>query len=311
MNVARLVVRPSLLFVLSYIAFICNSTPVCAGSEITGVRLSRAFFNPTIGETIHIEFEASADGFLNLAILDRDGFLVRKLATDQPIKKGTQKITWDGRADTGEIVPDESYSLKIDIRSSDQVISYFPANIRLEEVKAEVGDYDRQNRVLTYKLPKASRIHAHAGSAVLDTKTNTPMGPVLKTLVNREVRPAGAVIEHWAGYDESGTIYVPGLPNFVVSISASELPENSILSTGNSRLRFVETIKTRKGKSQFTFSEDPHEHHRGLATMEDVSPSMKLRPLNAVWSDKDKAWVLSTHRGEWLGYPLPSTALIT
>ncbi len=205
---------------------------------------------------------------------------------------GTNQLIWNGRDDGGTIVPDEAYSIKIDIRAGNTTYSYFSAAKSQNEVKAEIGYYDRQNRVLSYKLPKAARIHAHAGSAVVDPKTQQALGPVLKTLVNREPRIAGAIIEHWSGFDESGTIYVPELPNFVFSISASELPENCMISVGNRSITFLDTIKQRTGSPLFRTTGGDHEHHRDLSTIQDISPVMKLAPINGVWSEKEKAWVV-------------------
>lgn len=263
-----------------------------AESVINDIRISRNFFNPSIGEKIEIEFEAATKGSLTIQLLDRDGYVTRQLATSKAIDAGKQKLIWDGRNDKGEIVPDEAYSLKIDFRSADGAFTYFPADKRLKEVKAELGYYDRHNKVLNYTLPKPARIHAHAGSATIDPKTKTPIGPVLKTLVNREPRVAGSVIEHWSGFDESGTIYVPELPNFVISISASELPENSIITIGNQSESFLETLKTRNGNSLFRTSGSDHSHHLDLSTDRDISPALKLIPLNAVWSAEERVWIV-------------------
>jgi hypothetical protein len=271
---------------------LATSVHINAQSSLSGIKISRGSFNPSINESVEITFDSPADGQLTFQILDRDGYVVRTLASNKPIEKGAHRVMWDGRNADGSIVADEAYSIKIDIRSDDKRYTYFPGDEQLNEVKAELGYYDRQNRILNYKLPKQSRIHAHAGSAVVDPKTKEVIGPVLKTLVNREPRIAGSIVEYWSGLDESGTIYVPALPNFVFSISASELPENSIIAVGNKSLRFEDTLKNRKGVSLFKRVANDHPHHRDLSTFRDISPVMKLRPLNGTWSEKDKAWIV-------------------
>ena len=86
-----------------------------------------------------------------------------------------------------------------------------------------------------------------AGIAPVDSKTGKRSGPVLKTLVNREPRPARAVIQNWNGLDETGSYYIPDLPGFAMSVAATSLPENAILAVGNSTVTFLERARRRTG----------------------------------------------------------------
>jgi hypothetical protein len=257
---------------------------------ISDVSISRQFFNPTLGQKIGISFSLTDSGTLTVLILDRDGYPVWRLVTEKAVPKGKQSLTWDGRDEGGEIVPDEAYSLKIDLRSAETVASYFPALAAAEDVQAETNYYDRRGATLSYKLPRPSRVHIQAGVAEVDPATKKPEGPVLKTLVNREPRPAGAVVENWSGFAEGGAFYVPDLPHFVVAIAATSLPENAILATGNRTVSFLERASTRKGSSLHPSPSVEHAHHRGLTALEDVAPRLKVSPLNAVWSVAEKAW---------------------
>ncbi len=178
---------------------------LCAAAEISDVSLSRPFFNPSLGQKIGLSFTLDRTGFLTLLILDRDGFLVRKLVAAKPVEKGPLSFDWDGQDDAGEVVPDEAYSLKIDLSSGGQTGSYFPGNSLAEDLQVQTNYYDRRGAIFSYKLPRAARVHIQAGIARIDPKTKVADGPVLKTLVNREPRPAGAVVENWNGFDEGGT----------------------------------------------------------------------------------------------------------
>ena len=75
-----------------------------------------------------------------------------------------------------------------------------------------------------------------AGTVQTDSKRGKATGPVLKTIVNREPRPTGPVIETWLGLDESGSFYVPDLRGFSVSVAATSLPENALISVGNQKI---------------------------------------------------------------------------
>jgi hypothetical protein len=99
------------------------------------------------------------------------------------------------------------------------------------------------------------------------------------------------VAEHWDGFDESGTIYVPDFTDFVVAIAVTPLPENSVITYGNRERRFVDTIATRTGKSEIIAPASPHAHHRGLQTLDDLSPSLKLEATHLQWSAADRAWI--------------------
>lgn len=126
--------------------------PAAANNAISGVTLSRPFFNPSLKQTITISFQIARQGSLDLRILDRDGFLVRTLASGRASEPGPISIDWDGRDDIGNIVADEAYSLKIDLRSDGPASSYFPADEVIKETKAETTFYDRQQGTLGYQL---------------------------------------------------------------------------------------------------------------------------------------------------------------
>lgn len=266
--------------------------------EINDIRVSLPFFNPSLGQKIGISFTVRGSGVLDLAILDRDGFLVRRLVVEEMASEGVRSYEWNGRDDAGNVVPDEAFSLKIDLRSKDGVASYCPGNRPAEDLAAETNYYDPRTGTLSYKLPKSARVHAQAGSARTDPKTGEPIGVVLKTIVNRQPRPAGAVIESWEGLDESGAVRVPELPNFVIAIAATSLPENAIITIGNRQRSFLAEVPTRKGTTLLTSQalRGGHHrggHHRGLEALEDQAPDLKLALRNGTWSDLERLWTIA------------------
>jgi len=256
------------------------------------VLLDRNAFNPSLGETVVITVKTPAASRISIAVLDRDGYVTRWLAKDE-VSDASHVATWDGRDAEGAVVPDEAYSFKVDVTSSAGKWTYFPAASVPKTFPVQARHYSRRDAALLYELPAAARIHAQAGSAAIDVTTKKYNGPVLKTLVNREPRPAGAIVESWNGFDESGAIYVPDLPQFVTAILATELPENAVIAFGNKTRAFLDVAASRGGTSLLpAYNGHAHDHHHGLVSLEDVSPSLAVTPLNASWDEKAKAWTV-------------------
>jgi len=267
--------------------------PIAGAAErpIRSVKVDRQSINVAAGESVTITIGVAQAGRVSVVVVDRDGYPVRALTNAQPVS-GSVMLHWDGRDDSGRFVADEAYSLKVDWHGSHETDTYFPANAPAVMSAIEARSYDRRTATLLYNLPRPSRVHIQAGTAVVDPKTKKLVGPVMKTLVNREPRVSGRIAEHWNGYDESGSVFVPDLEDFVVAIAATPLPENSVITFGNRQRRFVDTLSTRLGASLFT---DRHqrEHHAGLMTADDLSPALIIEPVNAAWSAADRTWIMN------------------
>ncbi|HEX8409999.1 MAG TPA: FlgD immunoglobulin-like domain containing protein [Thermoanaerobaculia bacterium] len=268
------------------------------GGPANFVRVTPATFNPTAGQNVVVAVHAASDARLFVHVLDRDGYAVRALADDQPVAAGTHLVPWDGRDSTGEVVADEAYSFRVVLETREGILTYLPAAQPAKTSIVSADQYSRRNGALMYELAAPSRVHAQAGSAALNGKTKTYDGPVLKTLVNREPRPAGRIVESWNGLDETGALYVPDVPNFVTAILATELPENSVIAYGNTGHKFVDVVAKRTGVSLLPHSHTPAQHHAGLTTLEDVSPTLTITPTNARWDTERKAWVVRGRAAE-------------
>ena len=260
------------------------------GGVIHAVAVSRPFFHPFASESVRVSGRLSKAGRVDITVVDRDGYPVATIAKEHTISAGPFAFEWDGRHDDKRLVADEAYSFRIswtDGRSRDV---YFPANQSAAMNVVDPRYYSRQTATLVYDLPVASRVHIQVGTSARDPKTNQLQGPVLKTVVNREPRTAGRIAESWNGFDESGQIYIPDLPDCVIAIATTPLPENSVITIGNRATSFLEYAAARTGTSLFTYRVASHAHHAGLSALDDVSPKMTLEPLNAQWSDTEKIW---------------------
>jgi len=283
----------AVLFAFALFATSALSAATAAPAHaIRSVTVSQPSLNVAAHEVATVSMSFAAPGRASVVIVDRDGYPVRSLARTQPV--GTSaSFGWDGRDDRGQLVPDEGYSFRIEWRGSRRSDLYFPADAPQPPLqRIEARSYNRRTATLSYVLPQPSRVHIQAGTAVPDPVTKEVHGLTMKTVVNREPRSGGAIAEHWSGFDESGAIFIPDLKDFIVAIAATPLPENSIITFGNAGHPYVGTIASRRGVS--LFSQRMHGgHHAGLATADDVSPSLKIEPLNAKWSPADHVWTLS------------------
>jgi hypothetical protein len=276
------------LFLSSLDSIAAESSP----SSIKSVSISREFFNPSLGQTVEISVILTHPGLLSVKILDRDGYPVTTLASDKKSQVGKTTFLWKGDGSEG-IVPNEAYSVWIELKVGNKKDHYFPANQPLTEEKAELGYYDRKRAVISFRLQKPSRVHLQTGVAVVDPVSKKVEGPVMATVLNREPRSSGWIAEYWNGFaDSDSRIYVPDLPNFKLAVAATALPENSIIATGNRNQTFLEYATNRKGNSLFTYKAPEHHHHQGLTSLDDASPSLSLRPQNASWSEKEQTWTL-------------------
>jgi FlgD Ig-like domain len=271
---------------------IANSPRIAGSASAIGtVSLQRETFNPTAGDTVDLSVTFRMAGNASVRVVDRDGFVVRTIAAMRPVQ-GSCSFHWDGRDDGGRTVADEAYAFRIEWVNAKSRELWFPADRPSMPVSISPRYFDRRSGTLAYTLPHASRVHIQAGTAVFDAQGKAIDGPVLKTIVNREPRSGGTVAEHWNGFDDRGGVFVADLEGFAVSIAAAPLAEGTVIAYGNHQRTFVAEAAKRRGASLFSHRHAASEHHAGLATLDDVSPSLRVEPLNATWSAPERVWVV-------------------
>lgn len=266
------------------VAFTRHGSAEPAGLNIA---VSPEFFNPSLRQEATLNI-AGAAGAVDIEVLDRDGFVVRRLSAKAPAK-GPLTVKWDGRDDEKEVVPDEAYCFRIRAAGRNGAVLHTLKNDDPEIREIPTTSYSRNDGVLSYKLPWPARIHLQAGQAVKDPQTGRPVGPVLKTIVDRAPRASGSVVERWNGFDESGSIEVAELPNFVVGVLATRLPAASVITTGNRKTSFLDYAKRRRPAAALVprkRKRDPDAHeshaahrHTGLSAFEDRSPALAVESL--------------------------------
>jgi hypothetical protein len=98
-----------------------------SSDSIFSVSVSKPFFNPTEHQEVDVLFATRQAGSAQVLIVDRDGYLVRRLVSARQLEPGTHAISWDGKDDAGLVVADEAYSLRIGLDTAGSSDDYFPA----------------------------------------------------------------------------------------------------------------------------------------------------------------------------------------
>lgn len=263
---------------------------------MSAVAVTPTFFNPSLKQQASLQLNLARPASISVTILDRDRIAVRHFAA-RPMAAGPAVVRWDGRDDAGAVVPNEAYTVRIEAAEAGGTSTvYDPAeHFTPQSVNPPIRSYSRADGVLSYSLARPSRVHIQAGEARPDPRTGVMDGPILKTLVDREPRVAGAVVEVWNGMDESGTIYVPGLPHFAVAVLAASLPENAIIVAGGEGQDFAAYARAHRPPQplrSLRAAPPQFRHHQGLSGLEDRSPRLVIEPRGA-WDPIRRRWSVS------------------
>jgi hypothetical protein len=205
--------------------------PSSKSPTIINVSISKPFFNPSLGQQVGISFSIERPGTLTVTLIDSRRSRVKRLL-ETSARPGGISLAWDGRNELGVVVADEAYSLKIELDTGKTVEIYFPAAVEPVASSVAGNGYDRSSGILRYELPKPSRVRIIAGVSG-DPPGLENVQPPMKVLAEGEPRAAGAVIQQWNGFDETGSIYIPDLAGFTCWVETVELPENAIITVGN------------------------------------------------------------------------------
>ena len=200
--------------------------------KISNVSISRKSFNSEKGEAVTISCHISRPSRALIQILDPDMRLIRELIPEDTGNPGLCEVTWDGKDQDGNIVPDEAYFFTIETNDyKGELTHYDPITFSEGENFDCPVEFDSSKQMITYELTQDSRILVRAGIT---------HGPLLKTIVHWEPRLAGVNEEPWDGKDASGVINVADQKGFTMMSDAVTLPENSILTTGNKEYTYFE-----------------------------------------------------------------------
>jgi hypothetical protein len=190
---------------------------------ISGVQPSALRADPAKGETVRVRFELSIPASVSLQLYDGRDLLIRKICSAGTLPKGEHSLSWDLRDSKRRTVPAEAYTYVLVAKDGQG------STVRHDIADATGGDdvaardvkWDAKDDRLSYVLERPARVSVRIGLR--------EGGPLLRTLLDWVVRPAGLQQEAWDGKDISGLIDVGAHPKLNISVQAFALPENSIL----------------------------------------------------------------------------------
>ncbi len=119
-------------------------------SPIFGTRIPVPVFSPVCGcdkEVARIEFKLRKADRLDVSIVDGDE-VVRTIERNTSYSKGPVVIEWDGRDDSGRVLPEGDYQPRIRIRGARQTIT-LPNDIRLDVTPPVIQEVSIRPRVIS------------------------------------------------------------------------------------------------------------------------------------------------------------------
>jgi hypothetical protein len=92
--------------------------------------VSRVFFQQWIGPkcrcpkaSVVLRFDLPKAQRVTASLVNRQGEVVKTLADDRFLSKGTHRFPWDGRGNNGLVVPDGSYRLRVGLREEGRAVT--------------------------------------------------------------------------------------------------------------------------------------------------------------------------------------------
>jgi len=232
-------------------------TSVSAQDQDIGARLSvlnvsvdRKAFYPDKGEKVKVKFRISKRALVSLLLYDEGDMLTRSVSDVLCAEKGYHEISWDGKDNAGRVVSPGAYIYVISAVCGEEGEKF------IYDMADETGgielmlrdiEMDRQERSIRYIMPKAGRVRIRTGIK--------EGGPMLRTLIDWDLREAGRHEVTWDGFDASGTINSWEDPLLYINLSAYSLPENCVIVRGKKKQEDVAKeagstgIKRKKRKS--------------------------------------------------------------
>lgn len=199
--------------------------PVVADNiKITTVSTEPTSFNPSLGETVAINYSIDHDANVTGIIQDLY-YNIIKVIGPNPRLAGPNTEVWDGFNETGAIPADGAYTFTLNVtdgvRFSEHTPDYIPNGVAVSGFSLNSGFDPHRNELCTiaYTVADDAFVLIQAGG----TGGNDPYWPIL----NWKPRESGLHIDYWNGRDPNNNIV--DLNSAVVAIWAQKLPDEPII----------------------------------------------------------------------------------
>lgn len=184
-------------------------------------------------------------------IVDSDGALVRTLLTDEPVPKGRFTFHWDGLSDSGDVVPEGRYRLRIHLQREDRTI-LLPNKVEVDTTPPQLdvlavpyrtfspdGDGHKDRFKVVYRVGERASMRVLAnGSTVVRSKRRPPRRARISWggRIGGVTLPAGAYEVVLQAVDRAGNVSESELE--AVRIRYIELTKNAYRARPGGVLRF-------------------------------------------------------------------------
>lgn len=189
-------------------------------------------FSPARGETFVIPVTLARAATVAIDLYTADGDLVRTLSSGELLPAGAHNLAWDGRDESGTVVPDEVYLPVLRAQTANgESVTRDPRTYSGGELLDDIDVEMTANRDISYRLPAPSRVLIRAGIRG---------GPMLRSLANWEPHSAGRNIQRWDGRDESDVLDLRDEEGLRILVTGFRLPAHAIIATGNTDVSYRE-----------------------------------------------------------------------
>lgn len=194
--------------------------------SISWVSTDRLEFEPQTGEDVTVRYRVSAASDVTVRFIDPFGEVVRTFQ-EKVSEPGDLRTTWDGRDNSGELVPPDAYIYTISATRRSEDVTFDPSQrTGGEPVTAHSTAFDQESGQIDYVLPQPSRVRL-----ILSQKGT---GWPITTLLDWAPRTAGKQREVWDGWDAGKVVDARAIPNIEPVTYAFALPENVIIVKSDS-----------------------------------------------------------------------------
>lgn len=201
--------------------------------EITQVYHNPAHIYPEKNEGSDIHFTISDKSRVVLKIYDDRNLLIRTIEKSL-LPGGEHSISWDGKDEAGNYVPEEAYHYVLVAQGStaDTAIYDLTDLTGGEKVRIKDIEWNNNTNYFEYTLKKPTRVLLRVG-----LKND---GPLLVTVTNWLPRGVGSQKEKWDGMDVSHVLDLSNHPELEISAYGYTLSKNTIIvGDVNSRTDYI------------------------------------------------------------------------
>ena len=201
--------------------------PMLALAQVKLLRVSADELATTSNVGVVYTVRTAEAGALTLEILTGDGDLVRRLV--KPVlRAGEHELTWDGKDERGQPVPDEAYCARAVLQAATGRVEDDPCRQTGGEVLSDLQQTIAPSGDIAYTLDKPARVLVRVG---------VKNGAMMRSLSVWKPRPAGRNLQRWNGFDENGQIDLR-TDRLALLVTAFRLPNFSVITTGQDGLDY-------------------------------------------------------------------------